>query len=87
MGIKYPPKNQKLDGSIIRCSLLIIHLGGMLAQDGRVGAEVARRIGIAFVDLNLLERVWSHANISQTRKVQIFNACIVSKLAYSLEIE
>ena len=33
----------------------------------------------------VLCQVWSHAGISQYRKLQIFNACVTSKFLYSLD--
>ena len=51
---------------------------------GRIGSELSRRLGQAHADFRTLQRVWSHAAISRPRKVQIYNACIVSKLLCSL---
>ena len=34
---------------------------------------------------NSLQKLWSHSNITQKRKCEIFNACIVNKVMYSLE--
>ena len=56
----------------------------MLQSDGSCGSELNRRLGEATSVLNKLCRVWSHANISGHRKIQIYVSCVVSKLMYNL---
>ena len=63
----------------------IIYLGSLLSADGVVDHELGRRIGLAASDFKILQRVWGHTGISQARKLQIFNACVVSKLLYGLD--
>ena len=62
-----------------------LYLGGLLNADCNAGASLARRLGEARGALDKLSLVWSHANISQRRKIQLFNACVISKLTYSIE--
>ena len=62
----------------------IVYLGTSLSADGRIGSELSRRLGAATQDFKVLHSIWSHARMSRRRKIQIFNACIVSKLLYSL---
>jgi len=31
-----------------------------------------------------LSKVWGHANVTQARKLEVFNACVLSKLLYGL---
>ena len=64
----------------------MIYLGGLLTDDGTITSELSRRVGMAYSDFSSLPRVWSHANITRKRKIQIFNACIISKLMYGLDI-
>ena len=62
----------------------MIYLGGLLSSNGRTGDELSRRLGLAAADFKTLSRVWSQANLSTRRKVQIFNSCVVSILMYGL---
>jgi hypothetical protein len=52
--------------------------------NGSVDAELARRIGQATGEYKALQRVWKHASITRKKKLQIFEACVLSKLLYSL---
>ena len=62
----------------------MVYLGSVLCSDGSSGSEVARRIGAAREEVEKLSRVWKHAGIAQSRKIRIFEACILSKLLYNL---
>lgn len=75
--ISTPAGNVKVKDSIV-------YLGGLLSNDGCVGSELGRRIGLAQVEFKTLRRIWSHASISQSKKLRIFHACVISKLMYSL---
>ena len=72
------------DGSPIAAKQSLIYLGTSLVADGRVSAELSRRIGAATSDFRVLQRIWSHATLSRRQKFRIFNACVVSKLTYVL---
>ena len=61
------------------------YLGGFLSTDGKADYAVGRRIGEARGALKKLQVVWSHANLTRVRKLEIFDACIMSKLLFSLE--
>ena len=50
-----------------------------------VKREVSRRIGEGRSVFKILSKLWRHANLSIHRKLQIFNACIVTKVLYALE--
>ena len=63
----------------------IIYLGSIIACDGKCEREVSRRIGEGRSVFKLLSKLWCHANLTVHRKVQIFNACVVSKVLYALE--
>ena len=74
----------KPDGAIVEQKASIVYLGCILAADGGIEAELGRRIGLAKAEFDKLDRVWSHATISTQRKLRIFDACVLSKLLYSL---
>ena len=62
----------------------LAYLGSTLASDGRISSELGRRIGRAKRELESLKRVWSHARITLTRKLEIFDQCSVFGLVYGL---
>ena len=62
----------------------MIYLGALVTDDGRVHSELARRIGAANADFRALSKVWRHSSLGRTRKLDIYNATIVSKLTYGL---
>ena len=43
-------------------------------------------MGAVRADFKTLCTVWAHSGLSRARKLEIYNACIVSKLTYCLEI-
>ena len=61
------------------------YLGAVLHSDARHAAELSRRLGAAQRDFNALEQMWRHASLTKTRKVEIFNACVVAKLLYGVQ--
>ena len=62
----------------------IVYLGGLIDKHGKPGPEVRRRIGEARAVFQKLKRVWRHAGLSKTKKLQIYRSCVVSKLLYNL---
>ena len=62
-----------------------VYLGGLLCSNATASPEVSRRIGEAKGAFEALQKCWSHANISRKRKVEIYKACVVSKLLFGLE--
>ena len=60
------------------------YLGSLLCSDGTAGSELKRRIGAAREVFDKLCRVWDHSNITVARKLQIYSACVASRLLYNL---
>ena len=58
-----------------------------MTASGSTSSSVGRRIGEAKSSFSSLCEVWKHANISKFRKIQIYEACVISKLSFSLECE
>ena len=73
------------DGNALKQVDQTIYLGASIRKDGNHSAEISRRIGESYQSFLKLKSVWSHANISRARKIEILNACVLSKLLYSLE--
>ena len=72
------------DGTAVKQKTSMKYFGSLLTNDGSIGAELNRRLGLARADFRKLQTVWSHANLSSRRKVRIFDACIATKLLYGL---
>ena len=62
------------------------YLGSLLSADGGIGPELNARLGAARSDFFKLCKIWAHTAISRRRKMEIFNACVVSKLTYCLQV-
>ena len=73
------------DGKRVQVKASASYLGSMLCINGRPQTELTRRLGEASRLFKSLSMVWKHANISQHRKLEIFDACVTSRLLYSLE--
>jgi len=75
---------QRPDGAVIDAKSSFLYLGTTVSDDGKVGSELARRMGMAGADFRHLTQLWRHSSISVCRKVELFNAIIVSKFMYGL---
>ena len=73
------------DGATLSLKRSVIYLGGLVSCDGKSGTEMRRRVSEGRAIFKSLLKLWSHANLCQSRKIEIFNACITSKVLYSLE--
>ena len=73
------------DGATLDSKRSIIYLGGLITCDGKSGTEMRRRVSEGRALFKSLLKLWSHANLCQSRKIKIFNAYITSKVLYSLE--
>ena len=63
----------------------IIYFGALISIDGRPQAELNRRIGAARQSFDELSAVWGHAGISKTRKLHLFDTCVLPRLLYGLQ--
>ena len=84
MQIRCNEQAQRLDGTVITPQSDLVYLGIAIADDGRVGRELARRLGMANSEFRRLSSIWRHTSLGKKRKTQIFNAIITPKLLYSL---
>ena len=84
MGVRSTATVLNDEGTPFENKQSLIYLGTSLSADGRVGAELGRRLGAAASDFKTLHSIWSHSRLSRKQKIRIFNACVVSKLTYSL---
>ena len=61
----------------------MVYLGGTLHSNGKFGAELARKLGIATADFKTLSTICKHTQLTTTRKLAIFDAIVVSRLRYA----
>ena len=74
----------KPDGGAVDSKDSIVYLGSLLSKTCAIGPELSRRLGAAKSDFATLAKVWGHSSLSMCKKLQIFDACITSKLLYCL---
>jgi hypothetical protein len=60
------------------------YLGTVLSNQGGIGRELSRRIGIAKGDFATLMKVWKHTCLCRRRKLEIYKAIVETKLLFSL---
>ena len=72
------------DGSVIGPAEVMTYLGAAIYADGRIRNELNRRLGAAWAEFSKLSRLWKHTSLGRDRKIQIFNAVVLSRLLYSL---
>ena len=73
---------RKPDGSTVDTKPSLTYLGCYLSNDGRLGSELGRRLGLAKCDFANLSRAWGHTSMGRQRKFRILDACVISKLTY-----
>jgi len=57
----------------------------MLHSTGRIDSEISSKIGVAKQEFRALSQIWSHANITKRRKLQLYRSLVLSKLLYGLQ--
>ena len=71
-------------GEAIEDKGALVYLGALISSDGLADSEISRRLGMAVGDYQGLQKMWSHAGVSRSRKLHLFRALIESKLQYGL---
>ena len=84
MPVRTQARIQNDEGDMVTCKPTLKYLGCVLAADGRVGPELGRRLAMARAEFETLRRIWAHSSLSRGRKLEVFNACVVSRLKYGL---
>ena len=74
------------NGDPIKLKQSFKYLGNMLTNSGLTGTELSCRLGAARKEFDNLCRIWSHTSLPKYKKLRIYEACVVSKLMYSLEV-
>eukprot|EP00933_Yihiella_yeosuensis_P014728 TRINITY_DN13078_c0_g1_i1.p1 TRINITY_DN13078_c0_g1~~TRINITY_DN13078_c0_g1_i1.p1 ORF type:complete len:134 (-),score=19.10 TRINITY_DN13078_c0_g1_i1:447-848(-) len=65
----------------------LVYLDSLINADGKMGAELSRRIGAVGADFRTLCKNWRHPDLDTSKKLQIFEACVASKLMYCLRVK
>ena len=80
-----PRFGRKPNCAPITCVREAVYLGGLISCDGEASRELSRRLGGVKPIFDSLAKVWSHTNITITRKKYLYMSCVTSKILYSLD--
>ena len=72
------------DGTAIVPKTSSKDVGSIVHEDGRPASKLSRRAGMFTRGFSDVRRIWSHFQMSQWKKLEIFNILICSRLTYSL---
>ncbi len=61
------------------------YLGATITKDVNIRTEINKRISSCLPVIKSLELLWKHAECSTKWKLQVYNAVVVSRVAYGLE--
>ena len=73
------------DRTLVQPKPSFIYLGSLIAADGNVSSELARRLGAAQAEFKRLNQVWRHSRLSVHERIKVYMACVVSLLLYGLQ--
>ena len=60
------------------------YLGATIYADGSTKLELNRKLRAAWANFAKLNRLWKHASLARSRKLEIFQAVVLSRLLYGL---
>ena len=84
MRIRCSDPVRRPDGTNIDSKDTMAYLGTNLSEDGRISRELSRRLGTASADFRAMSRMWKHTSFTRLRKLEVYQAVIVSRLLYGL---
>jgi len=73
-------------GSPLKAVSKVKYLGSVVTADGQCTAAVIARLGESRASFSKLEAIWKHSALSKSRKLEVYKACVISKLLFGLEI-
>ena len=62
-----------------------VYMGVKLSEDGKIGSEVERRIGMTIQTAEAMKKVYESRDISREVKVTVFEAVVIPTLTYGCE--
>jgi len=71
-------------GELIPTSESMTYLGATVYADGGIKTELNRKLGCAWAEFNKLNRLWKHTTLTKSRKIEVYQAVVVSRLLYGL---
>ena len=75
---------QKPDGERMEEKNSMLYLGATVSADGSIKTELAKRLGMAWSEFNKLAKLWKHASLHRTKKSEILQQAISTKLLIAL---
>ena len=72
-------------GGVVKKKFSLVYFAALLCADGHIYSEVSRHIGAAVFVFKELDWVWECANILETKKLEIYQACVVTNLMFGLQ--
>ena len=73
------------NGTLMNSTDKATYLRGILTKDSNPRVEVRARMSATIPIVRRLENFWTHTHCSEKWKLNVYNAVIISKLAYGLE--
>jgi len=77
--------NIEMDGEKVKNVREVVYLGVKLSEDGKMGSEVERRIGMTMQTVGAMKKVYESRDLSREAKVTVFEAVAVPTLTYGCE--
>ena len=71
-------------GEVIQPSEVMSYLGANMYADGAIRSELNKKLGAAWAEFCKSQKVWNHSSLTMGRKLQIYQAVVVSRLLYGL---
>ena len=62
----------------------MVYLGALIHSNGRIDAELSRRLGIATAEFVKLQKLWGHSSVSKRQKLTCFHSFVITGLLYGL---
>ena len=69
-------------GDVITPASQAQYLGSLITVTGKSSTSVNRKIGEASTLFSSLCDIWKNAGMTQKRKIEIYNSCVVTKLLF-----
>ena len=80
------PPNISINNYTLEVVHQFVYLGSTICDNVSLDAEINKRIGKAATTMaRLTERVWNNNMLTNTTKVAVFHACVISTLLYGSE--
>ena len=78
--------NIEIDGEKVKNVTETVYLGVKLSEDGKMGGELERRIGMTMQTVGAMKKVYESREISRETKVTVFEAVAIPTLTYGCEV-